>query len=167
VENVVPMSLIDFGLNELMLPLGITEIEVTRTPTGLPNGGGGFFLRTRDAAKFGQLLLNDGTWNGETIVSSEWLAESVVPRTAISWPDPSQWDWQVTGYGYQWWTGYYESGDAIVESIVAWGFGGQWVIALPSLDLVVAINSDGYDGGDAALNQAHALVALHILPALR
>jgi CubicO group peptidase (beta-lactamase class C family) len=116
----------------------VTEIEIWRTPTGLPNGGGGFFLRTRDAAKFGQLLLNDGTWNGERIISSEWLAESVTPRTAIGWPDPS-----------------------------AWGYGGQWVIVLPSLDVVVAINSNGYGGGDAALNQAHALVAHHILPALR
>jgi hypothetical protein len=38
---------------------------------------------------------------------------------------------------------------------------------MPSLDLVVAINSNGYDGGDAALNQAHALVRQHILPAVR
>jgi hypothetical protein len=167
VENSVPLVLDDFALNELLLPLGVTEIEIWRTPTGLPNGGGGFFLRTRDAAKFGQLLLNDGTWNGERIISSEWLAESVTPRTAIGWPDPSQWDWQITGYGYQWWTGFYDDDGVRVESIVAWGYGGQWVIVLPSLDMVIAVNSNGYDGGDAALNQAHALVAHHILPALR
>jgi CubicO group peptidase (beta-lactamase class C family) len=167
IQNTVPLVLDDFALNELLLPLGITEIEIWRTPTGLPNGGGGFFLRTRDAAKFGQLLLNDGTWNGERIISSEWLAESVTQRTAIGWPDPSRWDWQVTGYGYQWWTGFYDDDGARVESIVAWGYGGQWVIVLPSLDVVVAINSNGYGGGDAALNQAHALVADHILPALR
>jgi CubicO group peptidase (beta-lactamase class C family) len=167
VENAAPLSLIDFGLNELMLPLGITEIEVTRTPTGLPNGGGGFFLRTRDVAKFGQLLLNDGTWNGERLVSSEWLRESVIPRTAIGWDDPDQWEWQVTGYGYQWWTGFYDNNGENVDTVVAWGFGGQWVIAMPSLDLVVAINSNSYDDRDEAINQAHALVRLHILPALR
>lgn len=167
VENVVPLSLIDFGLNELMLPMGITEIEVTRTPTGLPNGGGGFFLRTRDVAKFGQLLLNEGTWNGERLVSSEWLRESVIPRTAIAWDDPAQWDWQVTGYGYQWWTGHYEFNGELVETIVAWGFGGQWVVAIPSLDLVVAVNSNGFNDGDDGLNQAHALVRRHILPALQ
>jgi CubicO group peptidase (beta-lactamase class C family) len=167
VENVAPLSLIDFGLNELMLPLGITEIEVTRTPTGLPNGGGGFFLRTRDVAKFGQLLLNDGTWNGERLVSSEWLRESVIPRTAIGWDDPDQWEWQVTGYGYQWWTGFYDHNGEIVDTVVAWGFGGQWVIPMPSLDLVVAINSNSFDDRDEAINQAHALVRRHILPALR
>ena len=167
VENAVPLMLDDFGISELMLPLGITEIEVTRTPTGLANGGGGFYLRTRDAAKFGQLLLNDGTWNGERIVSSEWLASSLEPRTAMAWADPEQWDWQVSGYGYQWWLGFYEHDGEAVDTYVAWGYGGQWVVAMPSLDLVVAINSNGYGGGDAALNQAHALIARHILPALQ
>jgi len=167
VENSVPLMLDDFGISELMLPLGITDIEVTRTPTGLANGGGGFYLRTRDAAKFGQLLLNDGTWNGERIVSSEWLAASVTPQTAMAWENPGQWDWQLTGYGYQWWTGFYEHEGAAVDTYVAWGYGGQWVVAMPSLDLVVAINSNGYDRGNAALNQAHALIRQHVLTALQ
>lgn len=167
VENSVPLTLDDFGIGELMLPLGITEIEVTRTPTGLANGGGGFFLRTRDAAKFGQLLLNDGAWNGDRIVSSAWVSESLTPRTAITWDNPEQWDWQVTGYGYQWWFGFYEHEGNAVDSYVAWGFGGQWVVTIPSLDLVIAINSNGYEGGNAALNQAHALIRQHILPALQ
>lgn len=167
VQNSVPLMLDEFGTTELFFPLGITEIEVTRTPTGLANGGGGFYLRTRDAAKFGQLLLNDGRWNGDRVVSSEWLAASVVPRTEIAWANPADWDWQVTGYGYQWWTGFYEHATEIVETWVAWGYGGQWVVAMPSLDLVVAINSNGYDGGDAALNQAHRLIREHVLPALQ
>jgi CubicO group peptidase (beta-lactamase class C family) len=167
VENSVPLMLDDFGITELFFPLGITEIEVTRTPTGLANGGGGFYLRTRDAVKFGQLLLNDGTWNGERIVSGEWLAASLIPQTAMAWAEPDQWNWQVTGYGYQWWTGFYEHGGTAVDTWVAWGYGGQWVVAMPSLDLVVAVNSNGYDGGDAALNQAHALIAQHILPAVK
>lgn len=167
VENSVPLMLDDFGISELFFPLGITEIEVTRTPTGLANGGGGFYLRTRDAAKFGQLLLNEGSWNGEPIVSSDWLAASLTPQTEIAWANPDDWDWQVTGYGYQWWTGFYEHGTEIVDTWVAWGYGGQWVVAMPSLDLVVAVNSNGYDGGDAALNQAHRLIREHVLPALQ
>ena len=167
VENAAPLPLIDFGLSELMLPLGITDIEVTRTPTGLPDGGGGFYLLTRDAAKLGQLLLNGGSWNGERIVSSAWLDESLVPVSELGWADPEQWDWQVTGYGYQWWTGFYDNNGDIVDTFVAWGFGGQWVIAMPSLDLVVAINSHGFDGSDDAINQGHALVKRYILPALQ
>lgn len=95
------------------------------------------------------------------------MDESLVPVSELGWVDPEQWDWQVTGYGYQWWTGFYDDNGDIVDTFVAWGFGGQWVIAMPSLDLVVAINSNSYESGDAALNQAHALVRQHILPALQ
>jgi len=166
VENTAPLPLVDFGVNELMLPLGITDIEITRTPTGLPDGGSGFYLSTRDTAKFGQLLLNGGTWNGERIVSGAWLSESLVPVSDLGWADPEQWDWQVTGYGYQWWNGFYDNNGEIVDTYVAWGFGGQWIIVMPSLDLVVAINSHGFDGSDDAINQAHVLVTRHILNAL-
>lgn len=69
VENSVPMSLIDFSLGELMTPLGITDFEVITTPTGLPMGGSGFYLRARDTAKFGQLIVNGGVWNNEQIIS--------------------------------------------------------------------------------------------------
>jgi len=166
VQNAVPLTLDDFGLGKLLLPLGITDIEVTRTATGLPNGGGGFYLRTRDACKLGQLLLNDGTWNGARIVSSEWLAASLAPRTQLAWQNPEQWDWQVTGYGYQWWLGHYEFDGGLLDTWVAWGYGGQWVVAIPQLDLVIAINSNGYQRGDEALNQAHALIRQYILPAV-
>ena len=167
IDNAVPIPLEDFGLSELLLPLGITEIEVTRTPTGLLNGGGGFYLRTRDALKLGQLLLDDGEWNGERLVSSEWLGASLAPRNEIRWSDPDQWDWQVTGYGYHWWLGNYEFGGEILQTWVAWGFGGQWVVAIPERQLVIAVNSNGFGGDDASLNQGHTLIAEHILPALQ
>ena len=85
----------------------------------------------------------------------------------MTWASPARWDWQVSGYGYQWWTGFYEHAGTTVDTWVAWGYGGQWVVAMPALDLAIAINSNGYDGGDAALNQAHKLIREHILPALQ
>ena len=86
------------------------------------------------------------TGTGERIVSSEWLAASLEPRTSMSWPNPEDWDWQVTGYGYQWWLGEYEFRGERLETWVAWGYGGQWVVAVPDRGLVVAINSNGFDG---------------------
>lgn len=166
VENVAPLAVADFALNELMLPMGITDLEVLTTPTGLPNGGSGFYVRTRDMAKFGQLIITGGTWNGERVLSEAWIADSTTPRTSMSWSDPSAWDWELDGYAYQWWTGQYEVDGTRYSSIVAWGFGGQWVIAVPELALVVAINSHGYDGNDVAVNQAHTIVRNYILPAV-
>lgn len=166
VENSVPMTLIDFGLGELMTPLGIIDIELLTTPTGLPMGGSGFFLRARDTAKFGQLIVNGGVWNNEQIVSQAWLEDSVTPRSDLTWTDPTVWDWQVEGYGLQWWTGYYDHGGQLYDATIAWGYGGQWIVAIPALDLVVAINSRAYDAGDAATNEGHALVRRYILEAL-
>lgn len=166
IENSAPLTLIDFGGSELMAPLGITDIELLTTPTGLPNGGGGFYVRTRDMAKFGQLVLNGGTWNGDRIVSEGWISESIIPRTDISFSNPDEWDWQVEGYGYQWWLGYYDVAGTIVDTYVAWGFGGQWIIAIPSMDLVIAVNSHGYDGSNAAQNEAHAIFRRYVLEAV-
>ncbi len=166
VENSAPLSLIDFAGSELMAPLGITDIKLLTTPTGLPNGGAGFYVRSRDMAKFGQLLLNGGIWNGERVISEAWIIESLVPRTEITWDNPADWDWQLEGYGYQWWRGHYDMAGTMVDTYVAWGFGGQWIIAVPSMDLVIAINSHGYDGSDAALNEAHTIVRRYILEAV-
>ena len=166
IENALPMAIIDYGLDVLFKPLGITDIEVLTTPTGLPNGGSGFYLRTRDAAKFAQLLLDGGRFNGNAIVSEGWISESVTARTAVAWDDPEDWAWQVSGYGYQWWTGRYNFGGRELETWVAWGFGSQWVIAIPELSLAIAINSDGYSAGDVALKQAHVLVRDYLLPAM-
>ena len=166
IDNAVPMTLRDYGINSLFLPMGITELEVLETPTGLPNGGSGVYLKTRDAAKFAQLLIDGGVFNGERVVSEAWIDASVTPRTEIGWGNPETWAWQLTGYGYQWWTGTYWHGGRDVESWVAWGFGGQWVIAIPELGLAIAINSSGYDGEDEALNQGHRLVRDYILPSI-
>lgn len=166
VENSVPMAAIDFGINELLLPMGITDVEVLATPTGLPAGGYGFYFRTRDLAKFGQLHLTGGTWNGERIVGAQWLIDSATPTVTIGWAEPSIWDWNLEGYGYQWWTGSYDFGGQNHASVAGWGFGGQWLIAIPDFGLVIAVNSDGYDGNEPAINAAHALVMNYILPAL-
>ena len=165
IENMAPLTFVDFGLTELITPLGISVVEFLTTPTGLPNTGGGFYFRTRDMVKFGQLVLNGGTWNDDRIVAAAWLDEMLEIRTPMTWAEPDAWDWQLDGYGYQWWRGHYETGAGTLDAWVMWGFGGQWVVVVPERQLVVAINSHGYDDSDAALQQAHELINDYLLPA--
>ena len=165
IENRAPLAFVDFGSSSLLAPLNISDVEFLTTPTGLPNVGGGFYFITRDMAKFGQLMLDDGRWNGQVVVSAAWISEITTMRTTITWPNPADWDWQMDGYGYHWWLGHYDVDGARFDSWVMWGFGGQWVIVVPQLQLVVAVNSHGYDNSDAALNQAHKLVRDFIIPA--
>ncbi len=166
VENAVPMTLLDYSVNELLLPLGIVDLEFLSTPTGLPNTGSSLYFRTRDMAKFGQLALDGGLWNGQRIVSEAWIDASMTPLSNMAWSSPEEWDWQIDGYGYQWWTGHYDFNGETLETYVAWGFGGQWIVAIPALDLVVAINSHGYQGEDEATNQGHELIKRYVLEAI-
>jgi CubicO group peptidase (beta-lactamase class C family) len=165
IENMAPLTFVDFGLSELIVPLGITEVEFLTTPTGLPNAGGGFYFRTRDMAKFGQLVLNGGTWNGARIVGASWISDMLEIRTPVSWAEPDARDWKLDGYGYQWWLGHYVVDSAALDAWVMWGFGGQWVVVVPERELVIAINSHGYDDSDGALQQAHELINDFLLPA--
>lgn len=166
IENSAPLTFVDFGFAELLQPLGIEDVEFLTTPTGLPNTGGGFYFRARDMAKFGQLVLDGGTWNGNAIVSQAWLDEMLTPYTPVGWSDPEAWEWQLDGYGYHWWLGHYDVGDTTLMTWTMWGFGGQWVVVVPERQLVVAINSHGYADSDAALNQAHGLIRDFVLAAL-
>src|SRR5207249_3859194 len=65
-----------FAERYLFRPLGITNYYWQMAPNGVVNTLGGLWMRARDMAKIGQLLLNGGRWGEEQIVSEEWVKES-------------------------------------------------------------------------------------------
>ena len=107
--------------------------------------------------------MNDGIWNGQQIVSSEWVAVSTQAYTDLSWNNPASRDWQVDGYGYQWWTGHFERNGQILNAFATRGWGQQTVMVIPDLELVIAINSNDYDGHPDAINQVFGLINDFIL----
>jgi CubicO group peptidase (beta-lactamase class C family) len=166
IENNAPLSLVDYGLANLLGPLGISRIEILQTPTGLPNVGGGLYLTARDALKIGQLYLDGGTWNGERIVSSDWISQSLAAYTEIGWGEPEGMAWKLDGYGYHWWLGHFDIDGERLDSFAAWGYGEQWVIAVPALELVVAINAHGFDGSREEVNQALGIARRVVIAAM-
>ncbi|PLX57410.1 MAG: hypothetical protein C0629_02440 [Chromatiales bacterium] len=166
IENAGPLTLIDFGTTFLAVPLQIGELEVRETPTGLPDLGSGLYLVTRDMLKFGQLFADGGVWNGQRIVSEQWVGASTLAHVELRWLEPEAWDWQVDGYGYQWWTGYFEFDGRRLASYAARGYGQQVLMVIPELELVVAVNSHGYEETAEQANQVFALIARFIIPAV-
>ena len=158
IENVAPLTLIDYGGVNFLGPVNISRIEVERTPTGLPDLGRGLFLTTRDLLKLGQLYLDNGEWNGTRVVSADWVARSTMPHHVLGWANPENMEWELEGYGYQWWIGAFDVNGTRVESYAAWGFGEQWVMVIPAFDLVVAVNSHGENGDADEANQALGLI---------
>lgn len=135
VREVTGETVLDYLKPRLFGPLGIENPEWGASPQGNTLGGWGLRIRTEDIAKFGQLYLQKGKWNGRQIVPASWV-EQATARQVSNGSDPVK-DWDQ-GYGFQFWRcrhGAYR-GD---------GANGQFCIVLPEQDAVIAITADSRD----------------------
>jgi CubicO group peptidase (beta-lactamase class C family) len=146
-ENATGIPMADFADQHLFFPMNITTAEWGRSPTGLPNGGSGLFLLPRDMAKFGQLFIDDGIWQGQQLISPAWIADSVARRVNIS-----SWATFSEAYGFQWWLDDFRHQGQTVAAYVTAGYGGQYIFGLPDLDLVVAFTGHNYENGPGVAN---------------
>jgi CubicO group peptidase (beta-lactamase class C family) len=157
------MSSFEFSERYLTGPLGISIADWARDPQGYFFGGTDMFFTSRDLARFGLLYLNGGALDGEQIVPAQWVERSLTGH--IQKPD---WAWgeiEKLDYGYLWWMGEINGH----ELFFALGHGGQFVLCVPGLDMVVVISSDSYVDWDTADEQERGVAALvgdYILPAV-
>jgi CubicO group peptidase (beta-lactamase class C family) len=139
-------------------PLKITRYAWGTDPSGQPFGGGSMQFLPRDYAKFGQLLLNGGTWNGRRILSPAFISEITRVHSRLGRRD--------RGYGYQWWVEEYPFQGRTIQSYASLGTGGNIVVVFPELDLVVAINGGSYGSAGWRYNQVE-FIPKYVLPAVR
>lgn len=125
-------ALIDYLRPRLFDPLGIEDPSWDTDPQGRSLGGSGLHITTGDIARFGQLYLQQGMWEGQRLVPEAWIREATAFQSETS-NTQSNPDWTV-GYGYQFWRSRHNSyrGD---------GAFGQFCLVLPEQDAVVAITS--------------------------
>ncbi|MFC1563231.1 penicillin-binding protein, partial [candidate division KSB1 bacterium] len=127
---------------------------------GMSQCGGGLQLLPRDMAKIGLLVLNDGKWQNKQIVSKEWIHESTSPHMTES---------KFFGYGYQWWhrsknnqPWWKKSNTEVTDEndmIVAMGYGGQYIMVIRDLNMVVVTTASNYDDENKALGQVPMVIA--------
>lgn len=150
------MPLDEFARTYLFAPLGIQQSGWRRSPDGRATGGGGLRLVPRDAAKFGTLYLNGGTWNGVRVVPAAWVTESTLRVNTLG----------RDAYGFLWWKRTFEHGftGPLVDGFFTSGNGGNFIFVFPSLDLVVVFTGSNYNSrlGD----QPFLILADHVLPAV-
>lgn len=117
----------EFYQGALFHRLSIQSAVVEHDAAGTFIGGARMFMTARDWARIGLLMLNEGRWNGEEIVSKEWIEAMVTPSPAYD------------GYGGQVWLYEPETfGEAFPKDAYAlWGVLGQLVVVVPSRDLVL------------------------------
>ncbi len=135
VQKTTGQKLIDYLKPRLFEPLGIENPTWQECPRGINTGGFGLNVRTEDIARFGQLYLQRGEWQGKTLLSSEWIAQATSTQSDnLNHAEPNlQSDWQQ-GYGFQFWRCRHNSyrGD---------GAFGQYCVVMPDQDTVLAITS--------------------------
>ncbi len=135
VQKVTGQTVLDYLKPRLFEPLGIENPEWGMCPSGVTVGGWGLHVRTEDIAKFGQLYLQKGQWNGKQLLPAAWV-EQATSKQVSNGSDPSR-DWDQ-GYGFQFWRCRHGAfrGD---------GAFGQFCIVLPEQDAVIAITADTRD----------------------
>jgi CubicO group peptidase (beta-lactamase class C family) len=126
-QEATGMTALEFGRQYLFEPLGIREVWWQSDPQGYTHGWGDLFLKPRGAAKIGYLWLNQGTWEGEQIVSASWVADSVTAHSRAG----------GDGYGYGWWVS--------EDSYTALGRGGQNIKVYPGYNAIVVTTASAFD----------------------
>ena len=140
------LTLSDYANKYLFTPLGITSYDWVTFPNApdMAVASSLLYLKPRDMAKIGQMYLQKGIWNGNRIVSENWVIES----TSQSIEVPSSEEVILgfnTSYGYQWWRGTFSNGN--IDTYYAAGFGGQFIFMLPEIEMVIVFTAGQFEGG--------------------
>ncbi len=131
-----------FARQYLFAPLGIERWQWARDASGITKGQGNLSLRARDFAILGEMVRNDGVYQGKRIVSAAWLRDALTPHVAIGDSDP-----YAEGYGYYWYAKTHDIKGTPVPVRFASGNGGNKIYVVPSRQMVVAITSSAYGKG--------------------
>ena len=165
-QKVSGEKVLDFLDTRLFQPLHIEKPQWEESPQGINAGGWGLYLKTEDMAKFGQLFLQKGKWNGEQLISENWVAEASkyqVPSVPSGTRPDNAAERGLTpenstfmlGYGYQMWMcpeGAYRAD----------GARGQYIIIYPDADAVIAVTANSSN-----LQAEQDLIYKYLFPALK
>ncbi len=137
-------GLYDAFLRRIAKPIGMQDYAVTDGLEVLEPGNSihpahTLRMSTRDLARFGELYLQQGRWNGKQVIPAAWVRESTSSKTEVA---PKQ------GYGYMWWTYDVDSGSTKYPAVSrhalyqARGTGGQVVFIIPDEEMVIVLRGD-------------------------
>jgi CubicO group peptidase (beta-lactamase class C family) len=150
-QQVTGQTLLDYLTPRLFAPLDIRDATWETCPRGINTGGYGLKIRTRDIAALGQLYLQNGAWQGKTLIPKSWIDQATTQQIANGTNPDSDW---AQGYGFQFWRCRHNAyrGD---------GAFGQYCLVMPEQDAVLAIT-----GGLGDMQKALDIVWQRLLPAM-
>ncbi len=141
-------SIEEIARERLFTPLGIEDYYWGSDHSGTSMGAHGLHAKPRDLLKIGQLVLQNGKWEGQQLVDSSWVSQAT--QTQVQTPDDYGWN-----YGYYWWMVPEWNGFS------AWGHGGNFIMVLPDYGMVILMTSMPDTNDElvgSALNQLEDLI---------
>ena len=157
IDKSVPGGLEKYAEKKLFMPLGISNYKWEYTPQDVANTAGGLEMNSLDFAKYGQLYANDGIWNGKQVLPSDWVRKTMTNYFVDS---PDQ-----TAYGLLFWNQKYSVYDKTYEAFLCSGNGGNKIIVLNDLPLVIVVTATAY-GQFYMHSQVDKMIQKYILPAV-
>ncbi|RZK72561.1 MAG: class C beta-lactamase-related serine hydrolase [Pedobacter sp.] len=168
IAHATHMTVSDFADRYLFNPLVISKYRWTKDPLGHETTAGSFYISPRDMNKIGQLVLNDGVFNNKRVVSEKWIKTMTaslikienfsnvrISKSKTAIPQP-------TYYGYAWYNEVIET-DKFKHTIVfASGNGGQYIMVIRDLYLVVTFTGNSYNSSKSKL--PFDIIIKYILP---
>ncbi len=141
----------DWAWSGLFDVLGMRGVYLEEDKLGTPMGGSHVFATPRDYARFGYLYLRDGCWNGKRVLPEGWVASSTTPSTPFIMTAGEN---EKTPSGWMWWLNKAAGPakekpwkDAPDDAYSAIGHWGQYVVVVPSADVVIVRTGDDRDSG--------------------
>jgi len=164
-KNAAGMKLDAFSKKYLFEPLDITNFDWWLVfPSGEIQAAGGLKLTPREMVKIGDMMLKKGVIDGNRIISEEWIDKCATPysgNTNIRVPGE---DLGKTGYGYTWWNKSFKYKGKSIDWLFALGWGGQKIVIIPELDMVLAFTGANYESKvhDFKIFEKYILPALNL-----
>ncbi|MPZ32190.1 MAG: serine hydrolase [Rhodospirillales bacterium] len=148
----VGRSVEDFARASLFSPLGIGDYDYDwrRDAIGHVRSDSGLRLRARDLARLAWTMVDGGRWRGRQVVPAQWVAESTRRHIALGWQVGPMTN---IDYGYLWFTGMLHG--RVVN--LAWGYGAQFALMVPSLNMVVVTLADAPGAKELAKQAAEVM----------
>jgi len=136
------MTIDKFAEHYLFNPLGIANVswEHTSNKKVIPSAKR-LYMTSRAMAKIGQLILDEGKWNGKQIIPEKWIEEATTPQTKITGID----------FGYLWWNIPFKANEKVFLSKTATGNGGQYIMVFLELDMVAVFTGGAYNSEEDKL----------------
>ncbi|NMP31114.1 serine hydrolase [Thalassotalea sp. M1531] len=154
-EAVVPGTAKEFVEKEFFSKMGITDYKWQLDPKGMPVADSGVDLTSRDMLKIGEMLINKGKWENEQLLSESYLMVAFRAHTKAT----ESWHPEDFSYGYFWYHTNTALNNKNYDISLAWGAGGNRIILVNELDLVIVIT--GQDAEDVIFDQ----ITKYVLPA--